>query len=150
MRNRVLACLTLFALVACASHAQTDTSTLVPRAFDESLQAKSIVLPTSIDPTGLVHHFLPGTRIYVQRYSVVRYVLTQNGTSMQYNVPITDVTAIKRTAQAVVIEFANGSSRTFPPNSTIDTASARMLRFVGPNQPVPPDLAGTAAGYTVQ
>lgn len=108
-----------------------------------------VVLPRAINPTGNEYWLRPGTMVFAFQESTLNYHETVNGRQVAESQALYNERVV-RTPDAVLLIDPQGNVGTYPANSVLTRIpSAIVLRFVQPDEAMPPDVEGLAPAYIV-
>jgi hypothetical protein len=115
--------------------AKTDQSTIM------------VTLPPQLDPSGKTRPLRHGTRVFKDTLVDVSYWILQNGKAADKQITLRDVVSVRHLTAQTLITFANGKSKSFPPDATI--VRIRAFSFAKPGQPLPSAFNSRRPDYIV-
>ncbi|HEX8805424.1 MAG TPA: hypothetical protein VF741_00690 [Candidatus Aquilonibacter sp.] len=111
--------------------------------------SKSVVLPRSIDPSGRAEQLPTGTKVFVNRSTVIRYRTVVNGKAFDQETLINGFASLSHENGSTTVLTKEGARLIFPANARVARDQAAQLIFVRPSETMPPMLAGRTPDYVV-
>lgn len=130
-------------------HAVVSALLLTSCAQQQTAPSKAVVLPRSIDPSGRVEELPSGTKVFVNRSTVIRYRTIVNGKASDQDTMVTGFVSLSHGNGSVTVLTKDGQRLVFPASARVARDQAAQLIFVRPSETMPAALAGRTPDYVV-